>query len=109
METFGFLWQLLESHGVVPSRKQECAQLWATFTLEQQRHIYRSIRDKIRAGKFVHYNPVLAVRENAPKAPRIQVISADEYYRRYGTQTNQDGWVRTFLPEQQKTIYVKNN
>ena len=109
METFGFLWQLLESHGVVPSRKQECAQLWATFTLEQQRHIYRSIRDKIRAGKFVHYNHVLAVRENAPKAPRIQVISADEYYRRYGTQTNQDGWVRTFLPEQQKTIYVKNN
>ena len=36
------------------------------------------------------------------------IISADEYYRRYGTQANQDGWVRTFLHEQQKTIYIKN-
>ena len=28
-------------------------------------------------------------------------------YRRFGTQTNQNGWVRTFLPDEQRTIYVK--
>ena len=108
METFVFLWQLLESHGVVPSKKQECAQLWATFTLEQQRQIYRSIRDKIRAGKFVHYNPVIAVRENAPKQKPPQVLSFNEYYKRYGTTEECDSWKRQFLPEKQTTIYVKN-
>lgn len=109
METFDFIWKLLVEHGTVPSRRAEAAQLWATFTIEQQRHIYRCIRDKLREGKFVHYNPVLAIKENAPRAPKVLVISSQEYYRRYGTQANHDGWVRTFLPEQQKTIYIKNH
>ena len=105
METFVFLWQLLESHGVVPGKQEECARLWATFSLEQQRHIYRAIRDKLRAGKFVHYNPVKAVQENAPKQRLI--LSFNDYYRRFGTTDEQGGWRRQFLPEQQKTIYVK--
>jgi len=107
METFVFLWQLLESHGVVPGKKEECARLWATFTLEQQRHIYRSIRDKLQAGKFVNYNPVYAVRENAPKRQPPQVLSYTDYYAKFGTTEEQNGWEREFLPEQQKTIYVK--
>ena len=107
MTSFDFLWQILESHGVIPNKKEEAARLWSTFTLEEQRRIYKNIRDKIRDGKFVNYNPVVAIQNNIPKAPKVQIISADEYYRRYGTQANHDGWVRTFLPEQQKTIYVK--
>jgi len=39
MGTFDFIWQLLESHGVVPSRKSEAAQLWA-FLPDQQKTIY---------------------------------------------------------------------
>ena len=107
METFGFIWALLESHGVVPSKKAACAQLWATFTLEQQRDIYRRIRDKLREGKFVHYDPVRAIRENAPKAPKWKVLSYNEHYRLYGTDIAQEGWKKVFLKEQQKTIYVK--
>ena len=108
MSTFDFLWQLVANHGGVAEHyKAELARVWAEYTLEEQRFIYRSIREKLQAGKFVHYNPANAIRDNAPKAPKIQIISADEYYRRYGTQTNHDGWVRTFLPEQQKTIYIK--
>lgn len=106
METFVFLWQLLESHGVVPGKKEECARLWATFTLEQQRHIYRSIRDKLRAGKFVHYNPVKAVQENAPKKQQ-QALSFRDYYATFGTTEEQGGWKRVFLPREQKTIYFK--
>ena len=64
MNSFDFLWQLLEQHGVIPSKKQEAISLWNTLPLQQQRQIYRCIRDKIQAGKFVHYNPVLAIREN---------------------------------------------
>ena len=107
MSSFDFLWQLLQGHGVIPSKRTQAAELWDKYDLEQQRHIYRSIRDLLRAGKFVNYDPVLAIINNAPKKRRRQIISAEEYYLRYGTQANRDGWQRVFLPEQQKTIYVK--
>ena len=105
--TFVHICRLLVSHGMVPSEIHDAEEEWNKYDLAQQRIIYRTIRDKIREGKFVNYHPVLAIRDNAPKAPRIQIISADEYYRRYGTQTEHNGWKRTFLPDQQKTIYVK--
>ena len=105
--TFVHICKLLTDHGIVPDEIHDAEEEWNKYSLDQQRAIYRSIRDKIRAGKFVNYHPVLAIRENAPKAPRILVISAAEYYRKYGTQANQDGWVRKFLPDQHKTIYVK--
>lgn len=109
METFVFIWQLLEEHGVIPSKRREAEQLWNSYSLEQQRYIYRCIRDKLRQDKFVHYNPVQAIKENAPKAPRLMFLSADEYYRRYGTTADCDGWTRRFLPEQHKTIYYKQS
>ena len=96
---------MLNTRPMVPGKTAECLRLWESFTAQQQQYIYTTIRSKLQTGKFVHYDPVKAIRDNAPKA---QTISADEYYRRYGTQTNHDGWVRTFLPEQQKTIYVKH-
>ena len=107
MSSFDYLWQLLETHGVIPNKKRQAEEIWKNYPLEVQRYIYRCIRDKLRAGKFVNYDPVLAIINNLPPRKPIQIISADEYYRRFGTQTNQNGWVRTFLPEQQKTIYVK--
>ena len=106
METFVFLWSLLESHGVVPSKKDECARLWATFTLEQQRQIYRSIRDKLRAGKFVHFNPVKAVQENAPKKQQ-QILSFADYYNTFHTTEEQGGW-HMENPTGNQVIYVKN-
>ena len=81
--TFVHMWNLLVSHGVVPDEIHEAEEEWNKYSLQQQRDIYRSIRDKIRAGKFVNYHPVLAIKENAPKAPRIIVISAAEYYRKW--------------------------
>ena len=81
--------------------------MWAEYSLEEQRFIYRSIRDKLRADKFVNYNPVKAVRENAPKARPPQVLSFAEYYKRYGTTEESGGWVRKYLPEKQTTIYIK--
>lgn len=104
---FCHIWTLLKSHGVVPSEEQLAHSEWNKYNLDQKRAIYRSIRDKIRAGKFVNYHPHLAIRENAPKQPRTISIPAEKYYAMYNTQKNCDGWVRTFLPDQQKTIYVK--
>ena len=107
METFKFIWELLNTHGVVPSKKAEAATLWATFSIEQQREIYRRIRDKIRRGKFVDYNPANAIRDNVPRAPRTQVLSYDEYYQRFGTTQPLQGWKMVRLEDQQKTIYIK--
>jgi len=104
---FSYIWELLELHGVVPSEKEQAHQLWNTFTHPQKQYIYRAIRDKIRAGKFVNYHPHIAIRDNAPKPPKYKIISAEEYYRRFNTQANQDGWRRVFLKDKQQTIYVK--
>lgn len=105
---FEDFWPLVENHGSVAYfHKNECEDLWRGLSPEQQQAVYDAIQRKLNSGLFVHYDPAKAIRDNAPKAPRIQIISADEYYRRYGTQTEHDGWKRTFLPDQQKTIYVK--
>ena len=105
---FDDFWPLVENHGSVAYfHRNECEDLWGRLTSEQQQAVYNAIQRKLDSGLFVHYDPTKAIRDNLPKAPKIQIISADEYYRRYGTQTEHDGWKRTFLPDQQKTIYVK--
>lgn len=106
MNSFDFLWQMLDKHGVIERYKGDCFDLWNTFSLEQQRLIYRSIRDKIRAGQFVNYHPVKAVRDNIPAAPKKQILSFADYYQRYGTTLETDGWKQQ-NPTGQKVIYVK--
>ena len=107
---FDEFWPLVETHGSVAYfHKNECRSLWNSLSPEQQTAVYNEIQRKLNSGLFVHYDPTKAIRDNVPKTPKVQIISGDEYYRRYHTQTNQDGWVRTYLPEQQKTIYVKQS
>ena len=109
MNSFDFLWQMLDKHGVIERYKADCARLWDTFTLDQQRAIYRSIRDKLRADEFVNYHPVKAIRDNIPKPPKYKILSYGEYVARYHTDAEMDGWKRKHLPDQQKTIYIKNS
>ena len=88
--------------------KSECESLWTTYSPEQQKAICEAIERKLQEDKFVSFRPTDAMRDNAPKAPRMQVLSYDEHYRRYHTDLPQDGFRKIFLPDQQKTIYVKN-
>ena len=107
MSTFDFLWQLVANHGgVAEYYKSELARVWAEYSLEEQRIIYSAIRDKLRAGRFVSYNPVKAVRENAPKAKAPQMLSYADYYAKYGTTEPRDGW-QMVNPTGQKVVYVK--
>jgi hypothetical protein len=39
--------------------------------------------------------------------PKPQTLSFNDYYTKFGTTEERDGWRRVFLPEKQKTIYVK--
>ena len=106
MFTFNNIWQLLYDHGATDKRKNECAQLWDSLTPQQQQQLFTTISNKLKEEKFVHYDPLRAMRENIRKA-RKMVLSYNEYYERYHTTDELDGWKRVHLPEQQKTIYVK--
>jgi len=90
-DSFDELWKLLERHGVVPGKKADCARLWATYTIDQQRKIYASISRKITGGRFVHYDPVRAVAENAPRTYDT-VLTYEQYYARFHTTEEQGGW-----------------
>ena len=64
-----------------------------------------SIRTKLAQGRFVHYDPLRAIKENA-HAMRQQTLSYAAYYKRYGTTEERDGW-KMANPTGQKVIYVK--
>ena len=106
MNSFDFLWKLLNEHGVIERYKGDCFDLWNTLTLNQQRATYRSIRDKIRTGQFVNYHPVKAVRDNAPKTHQTQILSYAEYYKTFGTTVAVKGW-HMVNPTGNQVIYVK--
>ena len=105
MSSFDFLWQMLDKHGVIERYKADCARLWDRYNLAQQRAIYRSIRDKLQAGKFVNYNPVKAVLDNVPTT-KVQTLSYADYYKLFGTTEERDGW-RMANPTGNKVIYIK--
>ena len=108
MKTIDDIWALLKPEGEYKRRRGACERLWLGYEPSKQEAIYARIEGKLARGEYVSENPYFAIEDNAkmPKAMK-PVITADEYYRRYGTQENLDGWVRTYIPEEQRTIYVK--
>ena len=67
MVLFNDLWQIFLDRGALATQRAETANLWARYTPEQQQRIYDSIKRKYETHKFIHYNPRLAICENAPK------------------------------------------
>ena len=109
MDSFDCIWQLLAPQGEFCRRIGACRRLWDSFDLEKQRTIYRTIRDKLAAGEFVSENPYYAIYDNAypPRKKQQQTMSYADYYAKYGTTEERDGW-HMANPTGQKVIYVKN-
>ena len=103
---FDKLWQLLYDHGASEKKKEGTYRYWLTLSSTQQQQVLTTISNKLAEDKFVQFDPIRAIKENLRKV-RQMVITAEEYYQRYGTQANQDGWVRTHIPEEQRTVYIK--
>ena len=102
-------WKLVKDRGhVAPFYREECEALWTTYSPAQQKALCEAIKRKIDAGLFVSYRPNDAMRDNAPRTPKTQTLSYAEYYARFNTTDPINGWKKIFLPDQQKTIYVKN-
>ena len=109
MSTFNFIWSLLEPKIEYANLINKCKELWDSFPIEKQRTIYATIRRKKIEKKFIDYNPLFAIQNNAtePLKPRTQTLTFKEYYARFGTTAEQDGW-RMTNPTGQQVIYIKN-
>ena len=101
MENFELFWELFDPDPEFNNRQRACRQLW-----EQKGEQQQAIIEFLRSGKQrSSRNPYYFLADF--RQPRRQEMSFNEYYAKFGTTEEQNGWVRTFLPEQQKTIYVK--
>ena len=57
------------------------------------------------AASSARIDPLRAMEENA-RPPRKQTMSMAEYYKRYGTTKETDGWKQA-NPTGQRVVYVK--
>ena len=105
-ELFNQLWALLYEHGASAKKEEGTRRYWNTLTPLQQQEVFTTISSKLREDRFVQYDPIRAIRENMSKARQLTLTYA-EYYARYHTELEQDGWRRVFQPEKQTTIFVK--
>jgi len=105
MNDFQQLWLLFRSHGSSNTRRDECEKLWDTYSPSLQQLLFDTIRRKLDLHRFVHYDPLRAMKENA-LALQSQTLSFNDYYRRYNTSEERDGWHMT-NPTGNKVIYVR--
>ena len=109
MVTFYETWTLLEPKAEYANLIKKCKELWDSFSPEKRKEVFLKIEKKKLEKKFVDYNPLLAIRNNSiERSKPQQVLSFNDYYARYGTTLEQDGWHRQFLPNEQRTIYFKS-
>ena len=107
MKTFFEIWTLLEPKAEYANLLGHCKQLWDSWPPDKQEEVFLKIENKKIEKKFVDYNPLLALRNNANGSPkRRQTMTFDEYYTKYGTTEERDGW-HMENPTGHQVIYVK--
>ena len=106
MRTFIEIWELLSPSAEYANRRRACYALWNSLPENRQDALYEAISDKLSKGKFVDYNPLFAMKNNSQQPCRQQTMSYAEYYAKYGTTEEQDGW-KMANPTGRKVIYVK--
>ena len=64
-EKFETVWQALVENGSSKRNHDATERFWNTLTPRQQSAVHRSIPQKVKEGKFVQYDPIRAIKENA--------------------------------------------
>ena len=104
---FYLIWNLLYEHGASAKKEEGTRRFWETLTPEQQSQVFNTISTKLKEDKFVQFDPIRAIKENLHFAKsRQETLSFNDYYARYGTTEERDGW-RMENPTGQQVIYVK--
>ena len=108
MKTIDDIWALLAPEGEYKRRRGACERLWQGYGPGRQEAIYERIKGKLLRGEFVNQNPYFAIEDNAREnRARQQVLSFQQYYAKFGTTEEKDGW-HMQNPTGQQVIYVKN-
>ena len=93
MITFFEIWTLLEPKSEYANLFSHCKQLWESWSDEKQEEVFLKIEKKKTERKFVDYNPLLALRNNAIERPKRQLtMSYTDYYAKFGTTEEREGW-----------------
>lgn len=107
MDEFEITWNALVENGSSKKNREATKRFWDTLSADKQHRAYRNIPRKVQEGRFVQYDPIRAIKENIRNIPGPQTeLSYNEYYARYGTTEEKDGW-RMANPTGKKVIYVK--
>ena len=101
---FETYWTLFSPDSQFENRREAAEQEWSKHP-DKHEAIIAWLR---RHGAYKGRNPYFFIQDFQVKQPRQQVLSFSAYYERFRTTEEQGGWQRKFIPEEQKTIYVKN-
>lgn len=63
-ELFDKVWEALVEHGSSRKSEEAVRRFWATLSPKQKQTAANNIPCKVRAGKYVQYNPIQAIKEN---------------------------------------------
>ena len=95
-------WQLLQPSATFDTRGrfESCLARWNSWDEAKRVRIAQQIAAKQQNGEFVHPNPCFAMDDaaqedeirQAKSRPRRQVLSFNDYYAKYGTTKEKDGW-----------------
>ncbi len=101
MENFDLFWDLFDPDPEFNNRRRACRELWEKKG-EQQQVILEFLKSgKQRSSRNPYY--FLADFRVRPQ----QTLSYADYYAKFGTTEEQVGWQRKFIPEEQRTVYIK--
>ena len=107
MITFFETWTLLEPKAEYANLFGHCKRLWESWSADKQEEVFLKIEKKKSEHKFVDYNPLLALRNNAVERPkRTETLSFNDYYAKFGTTEERDGW-HMVNPTGQRVIYER--
>ena len=111
------VWQLLQPTTTYDTRAryEKCLADWKSMSDAQQRRVYELLQSKKKQAEL-NPNPYFALnnamqedeQQQARAKPRIQILSYADYYARYGTTEETDGW-HMANPTGNKVIYVKQS
>ena len=100
---FEIFWDLFDPGTDFLNRRSAARHLWEETPADKQKAIIEWLRQH---GPYKNRNPYFFIQDF--KAQRTLQMSFDDYYNRYHTTEDRDGWHRVFLEAEHKTIYVKN-
>ena len=100
--TFERYWTLFNPDKEFENRQEAARQEWNAHP-EKQESIIAWLS---KHGTYRGRNPFFFIKDWQVKQPRQQVLTYNDYYARYGTTEERDGW-KMANPTGQKVIFVK--